>query len=115
MNTVGVVVGRGRLLITVDVVPGAVAAFEGDMTFKGLIGAATAQFQRSELLGEVLCPESLNETTVENALALLVKRGILERSSEKVAKKGDIAYLRGSDFGNLVALRERLATALAAR
>ncbi|MBW2287359.1 MAG: 1-acyl-sn-glycerol-3-phosphate acyltransferase [Deltaproteobacteria bacterium] len=93
----------------------AVAAFEGDMTYKGLINAATEQFQRSELLGEALCPESLNETTIENALALLVKRGILERSAEKVAKKGDIAYLRGADFGNLVALRERLAAALPAR
>jgi predicted transcriptional regulator len=85
------------------------------MTYKGLVNAATEQFQRSELLGEVLRPESLNETTIENALALLVKRGILERSAEKVAKKGDIAYLRGSDFGNLVALRERLAAALSAR
>ena len=93
----------------------AVAAVEGDMTYKGLINAATEQFQRSELLGEALCPESLNETTIENALALLVKRGILERSSEKVAKKGDIAYLRGADFGDLVALRERLASALSAR
>jgi glycerol-3-phosphate O-acyltransferase len=93
----------------------AVAAFEGDMTYKGLINAATEQFQRSELLGEALCPESLNETTIENALALLVKRGILERSAEKVAKKGDIAYLRGADFGKLVALRERLASALSAR
>jgi glycerol-3-phosphate O-acyltransferase len=93
----------------------AVAAFEGDMTYKGLVKAATEQFQRSELLGEVLCPESLNETTIENALALLVKRGVLERSHEKVAKKGDIAYLRGPDFGNLVALLERLAATLSAR
>jgi glycerol-3-phosphate O-acyltransferase len=93
----------------------AVAAIEGDMTYKGLTVAATEQFQRSELLGEVLCPESLNETTIENALALLVKRGILERSSEKVAKKADVAYLRGAAFGNLAALRERLAAALSAR
>jgi glycerol-3-phosphate O-acyltransferase len=93
----------------------AVAAFEGDMTYKGLIVAATEQFRRYELLGEVLCPESLNQTTIENALALLVKRGVLERSSGKVAKKGDIAYLRGPDFGNLAALRERLAAALSAR
>jgi len=93
----------------------AVAAFEDDMTYKGLINAANEQFRRSELLGEVLRPESLNETTIGNALGLLVKRGILERSSEKVAKKADVAYLRGSDFGNLVALRERLAAALSAR
>jgi glycerol-3-phosphate O-acyltransferase len=93
----------------------AVAAFEGEMTFKGLMDAATEQFRRSELLGEMLRPESLNETTISNVLALLEKRGILERSSEKVAKKGDIPYLRGSDFGDLPALRERLAAALLAR
>jgi glycerol-3-phosphate O-acyltransferase len=93
----------------------AVGGFEGEMTFKGLMDAATEQFRRSELLGEVLRPESLNETTISNVLALLVERGILERSSEKVAKKGDIPYRQGSAFGDLAGLRERLAAALAGR
>ena len=83
---------------------------------KGLIEAATEQFRRSELLGEALRPESLNETTIRNALALLVERGVLERSPREPAKKGDIAYVAGAPISAISRrLRERLAAALSAR
>jgi len=92
----------------------AVSGFEGDLTAKALARAATAQFERAGLLGEVLRPESINDTTIANAIALLVKRGVLERVPE-APKKGDVAYVRGPAFDNLPALRERLAAALSAR
>jgi glycerol-3-phosphate O-acyltransferase len=92
----------------------AVSGFEGDLTAKALLKAANAQFQRGDLLGEVLRPESINETTIANAIALLVRRGVLEPAPE-ASKKGDRAYVQGPSFGDLPALRERLAVALSAR
>ena len=92
----------------------AVSGFEGDLTGKVLVKAATAQFERADLLGEVLRPESLNATTIANAIALLERQGVLERALE-APKKGDVAYVRGPGFDDLPALRERLAAALSAR
>jgi glycerol-3-phosphate O-acyltransferase len=92
----------------------AVSGFEVDLTDKALVKAASAQFQRADLLGEVLRPESVNDTTIANAIALLVKRGVLEPATE-ASKKGDTAYVQGPSFGDLPALRERLAVALSAR
>jgi glycerol-3-phosphate O-acyltransferase len=93
----------------------AVAAFEGELTAKAVIERTTAQFERSELLGEALRPESLTDTTISNALALLVKRRILEKSTEPGQKQAGTVYLRGPDFGDLGALGERLAAALSGR
>ena len=67
-----------------------------------------------DLLGEVLRPESVNETTIANAIALLVRRGVLELAPE-APRKADVAYVQGPSFGELPALRERLAVALSAR
>jgi len=92
----------------------AVSGFEGDLTAKALAKAASAQFERGNLLGEVLRPESVNETTIANAIALLVGRGILE-PDPGASKKGDTAYVQGPSFGDLPALWERLAAALSAR
>ncbi len=92
----------------------AVSGFEGDLTAKGLVKAANAQFQRGDLLGELLRSESVNDTTIANAIALLVRRGVLEPAPEAF-KKGDTAYVQGPSFGDLPALRERLAVALFAR
>jgi hypothetical protein len=86
---------------------------EGDLTDKALVKAASAQFQRADLLGEVLRPESANDTTIANAIALLVRRGVLERAPE-ASKKGDAAYVQGPSFGDLATLWERLASALSA-
>jgi glycerol-3-phosphate O-acyltransferase len=92
----------------------AVAGLEGDLTGKALVKAAGAQFERADLLGEVLRPESVNDTTIANAIAQLVDRGVLERTPE-APRKGDVAYVRGPAFGDLPVLRERLAAALSAR
>jgi hypothetical protein len=59
-------------------------------------------------------PESANDTTIANAIALLVRRGVLEPAPE-AARKADQAYVKGPSFGDLPALRERLAVALSAR
>jgi glycerol-3-phosphate O-acyltransferase len=91
----------------------AVSGMEGDLTDKALVKAASAQFQRADLLGEVLRPESANDTTIANAIALLVRRGVLERAPE-ASKKGDAAYVQGPSFGDLATLWERLASALSA-
>jgi len=92
----------------------AVAGFEGDVTRKALVKASTAQFERGNLLGEVLRPESVNDTTIGNAIAVLEQRGILVRTLE-AGKKGDVAYERGPGFGDLPTLWERLASTLSGR
>jgi glycerol-3-phosphate O-acyltransferase len=92
----------------------AVSAFEGDLAAKALVKAAAEQFGRADLLGEVLCPESLNDTTIANAISLLVSQGVLARSPE-AGKKGEAAYVRGPAFGDLPVLRERLAAVSVAR
>jgi glycerol-3-phosphate O-acyltransferase len=92
----------------------AVSGFEGDLNAKLLVKAASAQFERGNLLGEVQRTESVNATTIANAIALLVRRGVLEAAPEG-PKKGDTDYVQGPSFGDLPALRERLALALSAR
>jgi glycerol-3-phosphate O-acyltransferase len=74
---------------------------------KELVKAAGEQFERSKLLGEVARAEAHNPVTFSNALELLARQRIL-------APEGD-GVVRGDAFGDLAALRERLATALAAR
>jgi glycerol-3-phosphate O-acyltransferase len=75
------------------------------------------QLQRSQLLGEAERPEAANPVTVQNALDLLVRRGVLERrrGGEGSGSSRDVLYVRGPAFEDLRTLRERLATALAAR
>ena len=92
---------------------GAVLGAEGPLTAKGLQEAASAQFDRADLLGEVVRPEAANRITFGNAIDLLVRRHVLERA-ESADRKGDIAYVRGPAFDDLATLHERLATALAA-
>jgi glycerol-3-phosphate O-acyltransferase len=93
-------------------------------TFSALLGAdgalprkqvekqAAAQFERSELLGEVRRPEGENPVTVANALELLTRRGVL---AVRKGERGERLYARGPSFEQLAALRERLAAALASR
>jgi glycerol-3-phosphate O-acyltransferase len=92
----------------------AVAAFEGEMGAKAIVKATKAQFERADLLGEVLRSESVNDHTITNAVSLLVQRGILERSPTAPGK-GETVYRRGAGFDNLTALRGLLAAALAPR
>jgi glycerol-3-phosphate O-acyltransferase len=92
---------------------GAVLVSDGPLTAKGLQEAASAQFDRADLLGEVVRREAANRITFGNAIELLVRRQILERAAS-ADRKGDSAYVRGPAFDDLATLHERLATALAA-
>jgi len=92
----------------------AVATFQGEMTGKGILKAARAQFERANLLGELLRQESVNDSTIGNATAFLVSRGILE-TVPQAARRGDVVYAHGPAFGELPALQERLAAALSGR
>jgi len=91
-----------------------VAMLEESIGRKALLKSVGAQFERADLLGEVDRPESVNDTTIGNAIALLLDRGILAIGAE-AGKKGEVSYVAGSAFGELVPLRERLAAALSAR
>ncbi len=91
----------------------AVLAAEEPTTAKTLRKAASEQFERAALLGEVDRRESANPQTFANAVDFLVRRGTLVPAPE--SPKGDVAYARGEAFDDLPALRERLAAALAAR
>jgi glycerol-3-phosphate O-acyltransferase len=91
----------------------ALLATEGVATARQLEKAAAQQFERAQLLGEVLRREAWNPVTFRNALALLEARGVLARVSRE--GKGESGYLHGPRFDELPALRERLAAALAAR
>jgi glycerol-3-phosphate O-acyltransferase len=77
---------------------------------KAIQRAVSEQYQRFELLGETGLPESANPVTFANAIALLVRRGILVPAAEAGAK--DPAYARGPAWAELAVLRERLATLL---
>jgi glycerol-3-phosphate O-acyltransferase len=95
----------------------AVLGAKGPLTARGLQKAASEQFERFGLLGEVDRREAANPVTFANAVDLLVRRGVLERAP--VTGRGDrpreVAYVRGAAFDDLSALRELLATALSAR
>jgi glycerol-3-phosphate O-acyltransferase len=103
----------------VEVYYATVAAVQAAMSdgepviLKELRKAASEQFERAQLLGEVDRREASNPVTFANAVDLLVRRRILERGEK--APKGEDAFVRGDGFGELPALRERLAGALSAR
>ena len=78
------------------------------VSLKDLAKVAGEQFTRSSLLGEVGRPEAANPVTFQNAVDLLVRRHILA-----AAREGE-GLVRGEAYDDLPALRERLATALAA-
>jgi glycerol-3-phosphate O-acyltransferase len=92
----------------------AVSAMDVELGRKALMKIATDQFARANLVGEVECPESVNDTTIANAIALLVDRGVLALGAEP-GKKSEVPYVRGPSFGDLVPMRERLASVLSAR
>ncbi len=88
---------------------------EPGITVRRLAREALEQFQRSQLLGEVERPEAANPITFENALDVLVRRGILVRNRSGGGTAREAVFLRGAAFEDLRALRERLAGALAPR
>ena len=86
---------------------------DGEATVKELRKAAEEQFERASILGEVERREAANPMNFANAVAWLVDEHILEQVQSQ--GKGDPAYGPGEAFGELTALRERLACALPAR
>jgi len=94
----------------------AVLGTDGPITVKGLQKAAREQFERFDLLGEVARPEAANPVTFANAVDCLVRLRMLERAPGDPGRERsrDVAYVRGEAFDDLPAMRERLATALAA-
>jgi glycerol-3-phosphate O-acyltransferase len=82
---------------------------------KELAKAASEQFERAVLIGEVERREAANATTFSNAFDLLVRSGVLERTRSEGRRAGETGFKRGANFVELAALRERLAAALAAR
>ncbi|MCH2171688.1 1-acyl-sn-glycerol-3-phosphate acyltransferase [Myxococcota bacterium] len=89
---------------------------EGEISANGLQKAATEQFSRSTLVGEVERIEASNPVTFGNAVDLLVRRKVLERSSEQPGgdRPRDTVYEPGSEFEELPRIHRRLATALSA-
>ncbi|MCZ6464881.1 MAG: 1-acyl-sn-glycerol-3-phosphate acyltransferase, partial [Proteobacteria bacterium] len=79
---------------------------------------AAAQFENAELLGEAQRRESANDSTFQNALDLLVRRGILEARKTEIGKgtkrgvREEVVYARGEHAAALGELTRRLAAAL---
>jgi len=85
---------------------------EEPATAKVLEKRAAEQCQRAGLLGEIQRPSDWSPVTFQNVLALLTRRGILERSE---ASAREASYARGPAFEELAGLRGRLAGALGPR
>ncbi len=79
--------------------------------------AASEQFDRGALLGELSRPEASNPVTFANALDLLVRRGMLERETVQAPRerRPTVLYRPGPAFDDLGSLRAKLAAALAGR
>ncbi len=95
----------------------AVQGAQGPLTAKSLLKAAEEQYHRAGLLGEVDRREAASPAAFANAIEWLVRSHLLERVIP-VADRGssrDPAYQHGDAFEDLADLRDRLATALAAR
>jgi glycerol-3-phosphate O-acyltransferase len=94
----------------------AVLAAEEPISAKALVKAAGEDFARASLLGEVSRPEGSNPVTFGNAVDLLARRGVLERAQQEGGRGSrEVRYVRGPCFGDLPALRERLAASLSGR
>jgi len=88
---------------------------EEQVSAKELTKAAKEQFERGVLIGEVDRREAANPVTFSNAFDRLVRCGVLVRTRPEGRRPAEAGFRRGPAFGELAALRERLALALAAR
>jgi glycerol-3-phosphate O-acyltransferase len=94
----------------------AAGAIEAPTPRKALLRAATQQFERGQLLGEMTHVEASNPITFGNAFALLLERRILEtRAPTGRERRREPLYARGARFDDLAPLRALLAAALRAR
>jgi glycerol-3-phosphate O-acyltransferase len=90
---------------------------EESLSARRLEKEAAEQFERCFLLGEVERREAANPVAFGSAVDLLVRLGILERAPRQPGgeRPRDTAYVRGRAWGELPALRQRLAAALSPR
>lgn len=95
----------------------AVEAADEIVAGKKLVREIEGELQRALLLGEATRREASSPVTFANALDLLVRRRILEKTRAEGARDAsrDALYARGPAFAELRVLRERLALALAGR
>ncbi len=80
------------------------------LTLNDLIKAANEQFDRAELLGEVDRREAANDATFVNALSWIERLGAIQRDPKPGGK--EVSFVKTAKFEDLVALRDRLASAL---
>lgn len=80
----------------------------------GLIKEAQLDFEGAQLLGAARRTEALSETTLDNALAWLTSRDILDSESVETGKRGarDTRYARGEKWADLEGIAALLAAAL---
>ena len=95
----------------------ALGAAEESLLARRLEKEAADQFEHAFLLGEVERREAANAVAFGSAVDLLVRLRILERAPEQPGgeRPRDTRYVRGPAWGELPALRERLAGALSPR
>ncbi|HVN40508.1 MAG TPA: 1-acyl-sn-glycerol-3-phosphate acyltransferase [Myxococcota bacterium] len=95
----------------------AALAVDGPVGSKELVRSAREHFERAALLGEVGLDEASNPVAFGTAIDWLEQRGILARAPAVENAKGrrETRYTRGSAFGELAPLRDRLAAELAPR
>ncbi len=95
----------------------AVSASEDGVSRKQLLAECSSQFDRAQLVGEVIRREAANPVTFGGALDLLVRREVLVRTKLPGAREGkeEIGFSRGPAFQTLPGLLERLASALLPR
>ena len=63
-------------------------------------------------MGETSRVEALNETTLSNALDLLLREGVIELDRQAPVRPREVPYTRGPSWDRLAELGERLAGAL---
>jgi glycerol-3-phosphate O-acyltransferase len=90
---------------------------DGPVASKDLLKDARGHFERAALLGEVGLEEASNPATFGSAIDWLVQHGVLAMAPVEAAGKArrEPHYVRGPEFGELPALRDRLAAALSPR
>jgi glycerol-3-phosphate O-acyltransferase len=94
----------------------AVLEVRGAVVARELPKAVEGRFERARILGEAVRGEALNPTTVENALAWLVREGVLVREPVRDDQRsGETVYGPGEEWAALESLRARLAAGLVER
>ena len=77
-----------------------------------ILEEATAVFERSRLVGETSRVEALNETTLSNALDLLLHEAVIQVDPQAPVHPREVELSRGESWDRLAELGERLAGAL---